>query len=190
MFFDIVVLLILAAAAFIGYRYGTSKELYRLAKIFVGLTLAGTYSANLGSFLTSIGLLKANDWAVLSLSGFLLAFVIFWVIAYFIEKLFVRMELHKSLVNRYLGMLSNTIQALLFITFFAFMSTQLSFVKDGYKAYLVENSFSYIYMDRVCRKVVTANFVDSLIKDHSAESTKELLIKTFGDAKILQQITK
>ena len=188
MIFDIVILILLGFAVYAGYKYGTSKELYRLAKIFIGISLASSYGADFGQLLTKIGLLKANDWAVLTLTGFLLLFVLYWFIVYLLEKFFNHLKFEKSRLNRYLGMLSNFIQALLLLTFFSFMSTQLSFVKEGYKSYLVKNSFIYIHMDRLCRKIVTKQFVAALMDEKSGMSTKEALIKTLTDEKNLKKI--
>lgn len=189
MIFDLVIILLLGLAVYAGYKYGTSKELYRLAKVFIGITVASSYGANFGHLLTKIGLLKANDWAVLTLTGFLLLFVVYWIIVYFLEKLFSHLDFEKSKLNRYLGMLSNFIQALLLLTFFSFMSTQLSFVKDGYKGYLVKHSFLYIHMDRICRKVVTQQFVSSIMDEKSGISTKEALLKTLSDEKVINKVS-
>ena len=188
MIFDLIVLLLLALALYAGYKYGTSKELYRLAKIFIGISLASSYGAHFGQLLTQIGLLRANDWAVLTLTGFLLLFLLYWLLLYLIERFFNHLRFEKSRLNRYLGMLSNFIQALLLITFFSFMSTQLSFVKKGYKSYLVEKSILYIHMDRVCRKIVTKQFVAALMNEKSGITAKEALIKTLTDEKTLKKI--
>ena len=189
MLFDLIVITLLGVSMYLGFRLGTSAEIYRLVKIFIGLSIASTYSGEFGVVLTKMGILKANDWAVLSLTGFLCLFMIYWGILYIVEKIFLAKDLHKSKFNRYLGMLLGTFQALLVITFVSFMSTQLSFVGKNYKANLIKNSFTYIYMDRFCRQMVTANVVDSIINDDGS-STKEVLMKNLGDAAIIKEIIK
>jgi len=190
MIFDLIVIVFIIAAIYLGYRLGTSLELYRLVKTFIILTVASAYSGNFGSILTKMGILKANDWAVLSLTGFLVLFLILWGIIYLIEKIFLAKDLHRSRLNRYLGMLLGGIQALILVTFISFMSTQLSFVKEGYKSYLVSHSTLYIHMDRLCRKIVTANFVDSILHKDGKASTEDILLKTLGSAAIVKEIIK
>ena len=190
MIFDLIIIALVAAAIYFGYRYGTSLELYRLVKTFVILTLASAYSGSFGSILTKMGILKANDWAVLSLTGFLVLFLILWGIIYLIEKMFLAKDLHRSKLNHYLGMLLGGVQALILVTFLSFMSTQLSFVKEGYKSYLISKSFIYIHMDRLCRKIVTANFVDSILHKDGKASTEDILIKTLGSAAVLKEIIR
>lgn len=190
MIFDIVIVILLIGAIYLGYRYGTSVELLRLAKVFIGISLSSTYGSDFGVFLTKLGILKANDWAVLTLTGFLFFFAIYWTAANLLEVLIVKMNLEKSAINRYFGAFSNAIQATLMLTFISFMSTQLTFVKDGYKHYLVEHSYLYIKMDRVCRKVVTGEFVAALQDDITGTSAKEVLIKTFSYKKLVDDILK
>lgn len=190
MIFDLIIIALLLGAIYLGYRFGTSVELYRLAKTFIILTLASAYSGSFGSILTKMGILKANDWAVLSLTGFLVLFLILWGIIFIIEKIFLAKNLHKSKLNRYLGMILSGIQALIVVTFLSFMSTQLSFVKKEYKAYLVENSAIYIHMDRLCRKIVTANFVDSILHKDGETSTEDILLKSLGSAAVIKEIIK
>ena len=162
MIFDIIVIFIVIFAMYLGYRGGTSIELYRLGRVFLGMTIAGSYGTSFGWKLTHMGILAANSKAILTLVGFLLLFVIYWVMTIILETLFVKLELHNTKLNNYLGMIANGIQALLIVTFVSFISTQMTFSKDGYKAYLRDNSFSYIHMDRISRKVITADVVDEI----------------------------
>lgn len=190
MIFDSTIILLFLAAIYLGYKYGTSIELLHLAKIFIGISLANAYSSDLGIFLTKLGWLKANDWAVLTLTGFLLFFALYWVLVSFLEKIFTRMNLKNSKANKILGALANAIQAILMLTFLSFMSTQLTFVKDGYKSYLVENSMLYLKMDRICRKIVTGEFVDALKNDITGTSAKEILLKTLSNEDLVKDILK
>ncbi len=189
MIFDLIVVLLIGGSIYFGYRLGTSVELYRLVKVFIGLSIASAYSGDFGVMLTKVGILKANDWAVLSLTGFLCLFMIFWGILYFMEKVFVSQDLRHSRLNRYLGMILGGFQGLLVITFISFMSTQLSFVGENYKANLVKNSMLYIHMDRFCRQMVTANVVNSIINDKGS-ATQEAVIKNLKNAAIVKEIIK
>ncbi|MDH5465410.1 MAG: CvpA family protein [Thiovulaceae bacterium] len=162
MIFDIIIIAIVIFAMYLGYKGGTSVELYRLGRVFLGMTLAGAYGTSFGWKLTHMGILAANSKAILTLVGFLLLFVLYWIITIILETLFLKFELHNSKLNNYLGMIANGIQALLIVTFISFISTQLTFTKNAYKAYLRDHSFSYIHMDRISRKVITANVVDEI----------------------------
>lgn len=190
MIFDIIIFLLFIGSIYLGYKYGTSVELLRLAKVFLGISLASAYSSDFGVYLTHIGLLKANDWAVLTLTGFLLFFALYWVFATIGERVAVKMNLQQTKANKFLGAFSNGLQAILMLTFLSFMSTQLTFVKEGYKTYLVENSMVYLKMDRACRKIVTGEFVDALKDDITGTSAKEVLIKTFSDKNVVKDILK
>ena len=175
MIFDLFIIALIAGAGYLGYKYGTPKELYRLIKIFVVLSAAGAYGDSFGRWLTHIGLLRANDWAVLSLTGFLLVFAIVWGIIRAIETLSISQNLKESKTNSYFGIIANIIIAVFITTFASFMSTQLSFTNKSYKQYLVNNSFIYIHMDRACRKVLTAEFVNDMISDNQAASTSKMI---------------
>lgn len=188
MLFDFIVIFVLLISIYLGYRFGSSIELYRLAKIFIGLSLASTYSGDFGRTLTEMGLLKANDWAVLTLTGFLALFMIYWLLAYLVERLFLAQNLHKSKLNAYLGMILSGFQGFLVITFVSFMSTQLSFVGKEYKTKLIEDSFFYIHMDRFCREMVTAKAVDDFISEN--RSSAKGMLNTLSDAAIIKEITK
>jgi uncharacterized membrane protein required for colicin V production len=162
MIFDFLVLILMAAAMYFGLKNGTHPELYRIGRVFLGMTIASVLGTPLGWKLTSWGVLAANNKAIVSLVGFLVLFSLYWVITIFLVKWLRRYALQEHKMNNYLGLVSNGIIALLVITFASFISTQLSFAKDGYKAYLRDKSFSYIYMDRLCRKAITADVVDEI----------------------------
>ncbi len=177
MFFDLIVLLLIAGAMYLGYRNGTHPELYRLGRTFLGMTLAGMFGTSMGWKLTSIGLLAANTKAIVTLVGFLTVFMLFWVVTIIVQKVFVRYEVHNHKLNNYMGMIANGIIALLVITFVSFISTQLSFTKDGYKAYLRDHSFSYIHMDRLCRKAITAEVVEEITGDSTGKMVVDKITK-------------
>lgn len=162
MFFDLLVILLIGGAMYLGYKHGTHPELYRLGRVFLGMTIASVYGASMGWKLTSWGIIAANNTAILGLIGFLVLFVTYWAFTIALIKLVQKYALKERKFNNYLGLISNGIISLLVITFISFFSTQLSFSKDGYKAYLRDSSFTYIYMDRVCRKAITADVVDEI----------------------------
>ena len=162
MFFDLLVLILLGGAMYLGYRNGTHVELYRIGRVFVGMTLASVYGTSMGWKLTAWGILSANTKAIVSLVGFLFLFLLYWIISIIIVKLIAKFNLVEHKMNNYLGLVANGVIALLVIIFVSFISTQLSFSKDGYKAYLRDSSFSYIYMDRLCRKAITTDVVDEI----------------------------
>ena len=162
MIFDLIVILLIAGAMYLGYKNGTHAEIYRLGRAFLGMTLAGSMGLSMGWKLTHIGLLAANTKAIVALVGFIFVFVIYWLITIVIYKVVAHLALADRKINNYIGTVANGAIALLVIIFVSFISTQLSFSKDGYKAYLRDSSFSYIYMDRLCRKVITADVVDEI----------------------------
>lgn len=169
MIFDLLVLVVVVYAMYLGYKNGTHVELYRIGRVFLGMTLAGMYGTTLGWKLTSMGILSANDKAILSLIGFLVLFSIYWILTIVIIKVINIFSLHEHKLNNYIGIFANGFIALLFITFLSFMSTQLAFAKDGYKEFLRDSSFSYIHMDRLCRKVITVKVVDHITGDSAGQ---------------------
>jgi uncharacterized membrane protein required for colicin V production len=177
MFFDLLVILIVAGASFLGYKQGTHVEIYRLGRVFLGMTLSGLLGSPLGWKLTSMGILSANSSAIVSLIGFLIVFMLYWLISIVLVKVIVSMDMSDKKINNYLGTVTNGILALLFITFTSFISTQLSFAKDGYKEYLRDKSFSYIYMDRICRKVITADVVSEITGDGAGKMVLDKIAK-------------
>jgi len=172
MIFDLIIILFVALAMFLGFRYGTHIELYRVGRVFLGMTLSGLYGMSTGWKLTTMGIVSANNKAILHLIGFFVVFTLFWIVSLVVIKIFIKFKLHKHKINRYLGLMANGTIAILFVTFSAFFSTQLAFLKDGYKSYLVNKSFSYIYMDRACRKMITAKVVNNITGD----STSQIMI--------------
>lgn len=198
MVFDIIILLLFFSLIVLGYKYGTSKELLGLAKIFIPISIASAFSGHFGMFLTQIGLLRANDWAVLTFTGFLILFLIFWALVRIGEHYFERYDLHSrwftnnrftSVTDRIFCSAANGFQAIFLLTFFSFLSTQISFAPQSYKPYLMRYSLLYPSMDRVCRKVVTGNFVSSIINDPTGTTTFEVLVKTMINKETLTDIS-
>ena len=142
MLFDLVVIVFVSLAMYLGFKYGTHIELYRIGRVFLGMTISGLYGMSAGWKLTTMGIVSANSKAILHLIGFFVVFTLFWILSLLIVKIFVKFKLHKHKINRYLGLMANGTIAILFVTFTSFFSTQLVFLKDGYKNYLVNKSFS------------------------------------------------
>lgn len=177
MIFDLLVILIVAGAMYLGYKQGTHIEIYRLGRVFLGMTLAGTLGASMGWKLTSMGFLSANTAAIVNLVGFLVVFVIYWAVSIVVAKLVYKMALEDKKINNYLGLVANGVISLIVIIFVSFISTQLSLTKDGYKSYLRDSSFSYIYMDRICRKVITADVVGEITGSGAGKMVIEKIAK-------------
>ena len=172
MFFDLIIIIFVIGAMYLGYKHGTHIELYRIGRVFLGMTLAGMYGMSIGWQLTSMGIVAANNKAILNLIGFFVVFTIYWIVSLVIVKLFIKLDLKNHKINNYLGVVANGTIAILFIMFTSFFTTQLSFAKDGYKAYLRDKSFSYIHMDRTCRKMITEN----VVKNITGDSTSQIMI--------------
>lgn len=173
MFFDFIIIIFVLVSMYLGFKFGTHIELYRIGRVFLGMTLSGMYSLPLGWKLTSMGILSANNVAILKLMGFIAIFSFYWIATILIVKLFIKLELRKHKINHYIGVVANGMLAILFVTFTSFFTTQLSFAKDGYKAYLRDKSFSYIHMDRICRKAINAKLVNQITGD----SVSQIMIK-------------
>lgn len=199
MIFDLFIILLFIGLVVVGYKFGTSAELLSLAKVFVPISVASAYSGDFGMYLTRIGLLRANDWAVLIFTGFLLLFLMFWIVIRIGEHYFNRYELHSrwftnnrftSFADRVFCALINAVQALFLLTFFSFLSTQVNFTSSNYKPYLMQHSLLYPSMDRVCRKIVTGQFVDDIMGDPTGTTTFEVLLKTLIKNDTLEEISE
>lgn len=198
MIFDIIILLLFCALVVVGFKYGTSKELFNLAKIFVPISIASAYSGHFGVYLTEIGFLRANDWAVLKFTGFLILFLLLWALIRTGEHYFKYYELHSrwfdnnrftSMADRIFCAFINGFQAVFLLTFFSFLSTQVSLSPQSYKPYLMRHSLLYPSMDRVCRKVVTGQFVNKIMNEHTGTTTFKVLMKTMTDKETLTDIS-
>ena len=198
MIFDIIVLVLFISLVVMGYKYGTSKEMLNLAKVFIPISIASAFSGEVGMLLTKIGLLRANDWAVLTFTGFLLLFLMLWALVRAGEHYFNHFDLHSrwfsnnrftSLADRFFCSIINGFQAVFLLTFFSFLSTQMSFSPQNYKPYLMHHSLLFPSMDRVCRKIVTGQFVDNIINDPTGTTTFEVLVKTMINKETLTNIS-
>ena len=198
MIFDAAIILLFGALIIVGYKYGTSKELLGLAKVFIPISIASAFSGHFGMYLTKIGLLRANDWAVLTFTGFLILFLLFWILIRVGEHYFEHYDLHTrwfsnnrltSLADRMFCASINGFQAVFLLTFFSFLSTQISFAPQSYKPYLMRHSLLYPSMDRVCRKIVTGQFVNSIINDPTGTTTFEVLVKTMINKETFSDIS-
>jgi hypothetical protein len=161
---------------YLGYKYGTHIELYRIGRVFLGMTLAGMYGLAMGWKLTSMGIISANNVAILNLMGFFVIFTVYWITTILIVKLFIKLKLHKHKINHYIGVLVNGTLAILFVSFTSFFTTQLTFAKDGYKAYLTDKSSCYIYFDRLSRKAITKN----VVKEITGDSTSQIMMSNIA----------
>jgi membrane protein required for colicin V production len=76
---DIVILVVVAVAAFLGLRMGLIKAVLILAGIIVGVVLAGHYSGPLGerlTFISSEGVAKAVAFAIILIGVLIVAAIV------------------------------------------------------------------------------------------------------------------
>ena len=167
-----------------GYRHGPSRQLYDLAKIFLGFTLASKYAGSFGIFLTRSGVIYPDTWAVLLLIGFLLLFILYWGVVLGVEWGYAHYLEQKAQAFKALsGGVITFAEALLLLTFGLFILSQFKPVKNNFYHYMNQRSMIYPSMDRFCRKVVTVGFVNSLTSNNSGSSSKDILLKTLTDKK-------
>lgn len=177
MFFDLFVLIFVATAMYLGFKFGTHIELYRIGRVFLGMTVASMYGMSMGWKLTAMGIVSANTKAILSLIGFVVVFSIYWIVSLVVVKIFNKYELHNHKLNNYFGIFANGTIAIIFVALTSFFSTQLTFAQSGYKAYLRDSSFSYIHIDRACRKAITADVVNEITGDTPSHMVIENITK-------------
>ena len=187
MIFDAFIVLAFIALIVLGYKYGTSKEMLDLAKVFLPISIASAYSDHFGLYLTQMGLLRANDWAVLTFSIRLLEKI---AVHYNVHGRWLENNRFTTMTNRVFCAIANGVQALFLLTFFSFLSTQVTFVPKNYKSYLMAHSLMYPAIDRICRKTVNGQFVDSLIHDPTGTTTFELILKTVTNKAMITDISE
>ena len=184
MILDILILAILAFAAYYGFKNGMSGQLYELVKIFVGFTVASQYAGGFGVWLVRKGILYPDNWAVLLLIGFLLLFIAYWMGVMLLEKLYEEfLEETTKKFQRILAAVVTFMEALFLLTLTLYLLSQVKVVKNKAYNYMHRSSFLYPPMEHFCQKIITVNFVNSLVSNTSGTSSKELLINTLTDEK-------
>lgn len=177
MLFDLLLLFTTTLAAYLGFKWGTHIEIYRLARAFTAMTVATSLAAEVGWGLTRQGILAANNQAMVLLIGFVIVFILFWCFTLLMEALFRSVQIHKYQINHYIGAVANALITLVLVSILAFFSTQLQAARGAYKAYLREQSLSYLYIDRACRALLTEQLVDEIIGHSAARDAVENILK-------------
>jgi len=189
--FDILLIALVGYSFYYGFKHGISKPLYELTIIFIGFTLAGKYAYSMGVFLTKHKILMADNIALLTLIGFLILFLLYWLAVYLLEKIKkVFLENGFKTTSMIIGGSVNAIQVLIVSTLLIFLFNQFTIGKKGLRVSLLK-SYSYPKVERVYKNVFTKTFVDNIIKGNmTGTNANELLIQTITDEKVLESIKK
>jgi len=170
--------------SYIGYKFGLSKQLYEVIKVFVGIAFANNFGLKFSMFLTKQHILMPENFANMKLIGFLLLFVIYFIAIMSIERLYgIYIKNRFKVVNRVFGSVINGLWVLFIWTFGLFILSQFRIGDIQIKSYLHKSSTIYPYMHRFCKKVVTNSFVKKLTSS-SIPNTKEIFLDTISNEKI------
>lgn len=179
--FDIALIVVVSVGFYYGYKNGMNERLYDMIKVFVGFSVAESYSVKLGVYLAKAGVISADTFPILKLIGFLLAFVLFWIGLILAEYLLnIVFSNTKEKAALYGGAISTAAQFAIVFSLLAFFTTQVKPFKKSVKPLLLK-SYSYKAIDGFYRKNINRSFVDSVVKgDVAGANSKEILFQSFA----------
>lgn len=176
--------------SYLGYKFGLSKQLYEVIKVFVGIAFADSFGASFSIFLVKHHILIPENLASLKLIGFLLLFSIYFITVIAIEKLYgAYIKNRFKIINKIFGMLTNGLWVLFVWTFGLFIASQFRIGNIQIKNYLQKNSIVYPYMHKFCKRVITNNFVKKL-SSGSVTDTKEIFLEIISDEKTYKEFLR
>ena len=139
---DIVILVAVAIAIFLGLRIGLIKAVLVLAGIIVGVVLAGHYSGPLGQRLTFIpgeGVAKVVAFAIILVGVLIIAAVVAWLLTWAAKAIML------GWVNRLGGAIFGLLLGVLFCS--ALLAMWVHFV--GMEEAIAESAIAPILLDRL-----------------------------------------
>ncbi len=184
MILDFLILLLLGYAAYYGYKNGMSGQLYELIRLFVGFTVASKYAGSFGVWMVHKKILYPDNWAVLLLIGFMILFILYWLGMMLLEKLY--QEFLEETTKRFQRVLAATVtfvEAVFLVSFSLYLLSQVKFIKNNGYTYMHQSSYLYPPAEHFYQKIITVDFVNSLVSNTSGTSSKELLLNTLTDEK-------
>ncbi len=143
--FDVVVISLTVFLGLKGLLSGFIKEVFSLIGLVGGIFVSSRFATQLGELIAPI--LALENKHTISLLGFILGFIGFWIIAYmlgtFINKLFQLSGL--STIDRVLGCAFSSAKIFLFFAVITYGLTQIKTIEKLMKE-KGENSFLYPYL--------------------------------------------
>jgi membrane protein required for colicin V production len=139
---DIVILVAIAIATFLGLRMGLIRAVLVLAGIIVGVVLAGRYSVPLSQHLTFIpgeGVAKAVAFAIILIGVMIIAAVLAWLLTWAAKAIML------GWVNRLGGAIFGLLLGVLFCG--AFLAMWVNFI--GMTEAIAESTIATILLDRL-----------------------------------------
>lgn len=178
--FDVLLLLILLAGVYYGYQKGLDSRIVYFLKIFFVFFLGGRYCVDVGLFLSRHGILRADNYAMFLLVGFLMLAVLLWVGLTQLEKwLLARYIYHRPKINKPLGALLLGVESGVLFSFAVILLMQFSWVQNHASAYIITGK-SYPVIHQVTMRFLSVKRVKEIINGNVTGGSKEMMINLMG----------
>ena len=176
--FDVVVISLTVFLGLKGLLSGFVKEVFSLIGLVGGIFVSSRFATQLGELIAPI--LALENQHTISLLGFILGFIGFWIIAYmigsFINKLFQLSGL--STIDRMLGCAFGSAKIFLFFAIITYGLTQIKTIEKLMEE-KGQDSFLYPYLLKTGAYIVqldTAELISSIerkINNYDSDSSEE-----------------
>lgn len=178
--FDILLLIIVLAGTYYGFIKGLSQEIIHVLKVFVMFIVGGTYCVDVSLWLTQLGILKSDNYAMFLLVGFLILAALFWGVLNFLEKkVIIRYIYKKPMVNKSLGAFLLALEAGIIFSLSVILLMQLALSKRYLSLYIV-HGYSYPRIHTVTMNILNVRRVQEIMNGNITGGSKEVLINLMG----------
>ncbi len=144
-FFDVVVILFILFLGLKGIFRGFIKEAFSLVGLVGGIFIASRYGDELGNFIDK-NLYHFQNHAALSLVGFLIVLIAFWIAAILLGALFSSLIKESiSVLDRIFGFLVGILKVFFIVSIIIYIISTIDILKTNLEKY-VSKSFLYPYL--------------------------------------------
>ena len=179
--FDLILLLVVVAGAYYGYKNGNLNRIYEIVKLIAGVAISSKYGLTLAMWLTKVHILKAETFGVLILIGFISVFGIYYVVMFVLElayKEFLESYLrHKS---KYVAALSSGVEFFIMFTLGLFIILQFNWPRVYIKPLLFK-SFTYKPIHKFYKSFLSNELINNTLYEGTGAGVKETIMNTAVD---------
>lgn len=178
--FDILLLIVVLSGTYFGFIKGLNQEIVHILKIFVLFIIGGAYCVDLSLWLTHLGILKSDNYAMFLLVGFLILALLLWGALNILErKVIIRYVYKKPTVNKSLGALLLALEAGIIFSLSVILLMQLALSKRYLSPYIIQG-YSYPKVHALTMQILNVRRVQEIMNGNITGGSKEMLINLMG----------
>lgn len=177
--YDLLCLAVVGLALIVGFKRSLDRQILYILRLFLTFLFAGRYCVQFSVMLSEAGILKADNYAMFLLVGFMLTFLILWIVFGWLEKKLILPLIRDQKTNRTLGAAVYGFEVFVFGIFLSVVVMQIGWPK-ALMGPSLQASWTYPRAHSFMMRTLNVKQVGELIQGNITGGSKDIMLNVIA----------